>query len=330
MTAKSQVVGHAKDSCGLMRPQFAPGQLLRDDDLRQGVDYTRDLSRLLFRSFFGCGVVCGLDVTATFACDVLTVEIDQGLALDCNGDPVHVCARKSIVVDPRCTSIALKSPLWVVLRGWEKCCAPRPASACDTGDGDAGNQCTREVDGFEIRILTELTGCECGCPKGQTWRDTDCQCATPNSPCYEAHYAGKCGCSCGDCSACDCDWIILARIDSDSTGKKWTADHQYRRFIRPVLIADPLTKPAGTGTTATDLKTLYVELEQRHQEVVTEAETALRHAEERFVEARRHAEDAESRAREAVEREQEAHKIIETLKAQLDERKKEPKGKASS
>jgi hypothetical protein len=273
MTAKSQLVGHAKDTCGLMRPRFGPGQLLRDDDLRQGVDYTRDLSRLLFRSFFGCGVVCGLEVKATFACDVLTVEIAEGLALDCKGDPVHVCAKKTIVVDPRCTSVALNPPLWVVLRGTEKCCAPRQAASCDAGDGDSTTQCTREVDGFEMRVVTELSGCECGCPDGTNqWHKDACQCADPVAKCYQAHYEGKCGCSCGDCSDCDCDWILLARLDLDKN-KVWTAYFDCRRFIRPVLIADPLTKPPdATETSKQDIEERYALLQKKYEEL--EASTA--------------------------------------------------------
>jgi hypothetical protein len=315
MTGKSQVVGHAKDTCGLMRPRFGPGQLLRDDDLRQGVDYTRDLSRLLFSRFFGCGVVCGLEVTATFACEVLTVEIGQGLALDCKGDPVHVCAKKSIVVDPRCTNIALAPPLWVVLRGAEKCCAPRAAAACDAGDGEPNTQCTRELDGFEIRVVTELSGCECGCPDGTIWRDTDCQCADPKAKCYQDHYEGKCGCSCGDRSDCDCDWIILAKVALDNTGKQWTADHQYRRFIRPALIADPLAKSKDPGANTPDYKKLYVELEQQHKEGI--------------MEIRRHAQAAEHSAQVAVDREMQARKLIDDLKAQLDDPKKGGKAKGS-
>ena len=49
----------------LVRPRFTPGLLLLDEDLTAEVDYTRELSRLLFRNLSGCGVVCGLTVEAT-------------------------------------------------------------------------------------------------------------------------------------------------------------------------------------------------------------------------------------------------------------------------
>jgi hypothetical protein len=43
----------------LIRPTYSPGLLLEDDDLTAGVSYTRGLTQLLFRSLFGCGVICG-------------------------------------------------------------------------------------------------------------------------------------------------------------------------------------------------------------------------------------------------------------------------------
>jgi hypothetical protein len=83
----------------LVRPRFTPGLLLLDEDLTAGVDYTRELSRLLFRNLFGCGVICGLTVTgkeATGRC--LTVDVNCGLALDCVGDPVQVRQPQSLTI----------------------------------------------------------------------------------------------------------------------------------------------------------------------------------------------------------------------------------------
>jgi hypothetical protein len=264
MNAKSQMVGEAKKgTSGLVRPKFAPGQLLRDDDLQQAVTYTRELSRLLFRSFFGCGVICGLKVSPPeFECGKLCVNVDGGVALACNGDPVRVPAATKVVADFDCLQGEPPKTLWVLLRGYEKCCAPR-AAMCGNDD-DAQNVCTREVDGFEIRLVTDLPPCVCGCPpkkaaseasgaadsareaQGQTGAKPDapdCQCADPNRNCYQGHYQGTCGCPCcdpaGDCSGtcsgdCGCEWILLSHLTYDAT-KGWAADNTVRRFIRPVL-----------------------------------------------------------------------------------------------
>ena len=84
----------------LVRPRYSPGLLLRDDDLTAGVDYTRDLSRLLFRSLFGCGVVCGLTVSWKENCGKLVVTVDAGVALTCSGDPIYVPKPVSVTLDP--------------------------------------------------------------------------------------------------------------------------------------------------------------------------------------------------------------------------------------
>ena len=49
--------------------------LLEDEDLNAGVSYTRDLTRILFKSLFGCGVICGLVVGAKRTCNGGKLEI---------------------------------------------------------------------------------------------------------------------------------------------------------------------------------------------------------------------------------------------------------------
>src|ERR1041385_1269310 len=83
-------VGVHKGTSTLERARFGPGMLLRHDDLEMLNTYTRDLSRLMFQSFFGCGVVCGLIVSAKSDCGKLRINVPSGLALGCYGDPVYV------------------------------------------------------------------------------------------------------------------------------------------------------------------------------------------------------------------------------------------------
>ena len=269
MSANGKVASPVTGNSSLMRPRFSPGLLLRDDDLRQGVDYTRDLSRLLFRSLFGCGVVCGMEVSAVFNCGKLIVTVGAGVALDCIGDPVYVPNPQPIAIDPSCGE-PLPTEIFVVIKRTEKCCAPRSA-VCSCDDDTTPAVCTRERDCYEIRILNECPKCACGCcpdPKSGQTQDTtqqtaanakktskkktsadlvegtgadvkpvDCWCVDPTLPCYKDHYAGKCGCEC-----CDDEWIILARLWDKSGGQNtgWTPDHSVRRFVRPVLMRDPV------------------------------------------------------------------------------------------
>ena len=64
--------------------------LLQHEDLEQLNVYTRELNRLMFRSLFGCGVVCGLVVGTDVKCGKVNVTVGSGLALDCQGDPIYV------------------------------------------------------------------------------------------------------------------------------------------------------------------------------------------------------------------------------------------------
>ncbi|MBV1800695.1 hypothetical protein [Siccirubricoccus sp. G192] len=159
--AKERVCGTGMIS----RPRFSPGLLLLDDDLTAGVEYTRQLSRLLFRHLFGCGVVCGLKVTARHERhgDCLHVDVDAGLALDCEGDPVHVPHPQRLTVRRECGE-PLPRELWVLLRRTQQDCVPR-GLACPPEDGGSDSVATRLRDGYEIALLNERPKESCGCPE---------------------------------------------------------------------------------------------------------------------------------------------------------------------
>jgi hypothetical protein len=252
MNNTNEPVGSAAGLSTLQRARFGPGMLLQHEDLEQLNTYTRELSRLLFKSFFGCGVVCGLQVSGTVDCGQLTVTVKKGLALACSGDPVYVPEDKIAQTDRDKFDPTKDSQVWVALCATKKCCAPRTTTCCSDDDA-ATSDCTREKDGFEIRIYKERPDCACGCQPKDTnqsgaapgtvpnqEKENFCKCVDPKDPCYEDHYAGKCGCTCGECSGCDCKCILLARLyKTDDTKIPWKADHSVRRFIRPILMLDP-------------------------------------------------------------------------------------------
>jgi len=163
----------------LVWPRFTPGLLLLDEDLTAGVDYTRELSRLLFRNLFGCGVICGLTVTgkeATGRC--LTVDVDCGLALDCIGDPVQVRQPQSLTIMATCDK-TLPSAVWVVLRRREHDCMPREL-ACPPEAGVQSLAKTRTIDAYEIAVLDHRPDKACGCPEAVSTPGTSGQ--TPSAP----------------------------------------------------------------------------------------------------------------------------------------------------
>jgi hypothetical protein len=151
--------------------------------------------------------------------------------------------------------------LWITLCGTVKCCAPR-TSMCESDDDETKSECTRERDGYEIRVESTRPPCVCGCAEpvtttGNQAADTgetgtvggrltndagvaDCKCVDLKKyPCYKNHYDGLCGCHCDDCDDCHCKCVLLARLDFDARKDKWVTDHSVRRFVRPVLMRDP-------------------------------------------------------------------------------------------
>jgi len=255
MTTTPKPLATHKAISTLVRPKFGPGMLLEHGDLELLPAYTRELSRMMFRSLFGCGVVCGLRVDAGEHCGKLRITIACGLAIDCEGDPVYVPQTQVVDVDVECERI-VEGPLFVVLCGTTKCCAPR-ASMCAADDDEAPSACTRERDAFEIRVLEKPTGCGCLEPATDSAHRSECKCVDPEHPCYVAHYAGRCGChdEDDDCGCqCHCECIVLARIARSTADrmKPWTADHSVRRFVRPVLMRDPVVEEERARPKAED------------------------------------------------------------------------------
>jgi hypothetical protein len=248
------VLGSTAGLSTLTKARFGAGMLLQHDDLNALSSYTQDLNRLMFRTLFGCGVMCGLVVSVDAPkCGKLTVRVGKGVALDACGDPIAVNDRQAIVIDTEC-SPEFPTTLWVVLCAKYKCCAPRTSMCAGDGDDDAPSVSTRERYGFDIRIVRDQPECACSCDGDDELQDyTSCGCANPKASCYSAHYGGRCddgcgssggaggGCGSGCGGDCGCDCLVLARLDNKS-GKEsgdWEVSHNVRRFIRPVLIEDP-------------------------------------------------------------------------------------------
>jgi hypothetical protein len=259
MSGSNATVNSVRGTSTLVRPRFEPGMLLQHEDLDQLSTYTRELNRLMFRSLFGCGVVCGLVVEVEDSkknCGKAYIAVGSGLALDSCGDPIYVPRKQRLAIDEDCEK-NLESPLWVILCRTSNCCAPR-TSICASDDDETTSVCTREREGYQIRVVSKQPSCGCGCDSPEetdpvqtdvnvdsvvVQGEHDCLCVNPELPCYVDHYAGRCGGDCGDGSGgscgCDCDCVVLAALHRPNEETDWAADHSVRRFIRPVLMRDP-------------------------------------------------------------------------------------------
>jgi hypothetical protein len=225
----------------LIRPIFSPGLLLQDDDLTNAVDYMRNMTRLLFRTMLGCGVMCGFKVVATMPCGNLKITVAKGLGLDCSGDLIELPTEQSIVIHSTCGA-PLPAVVWVVISRHDKLCAPRDVM-CSAPDGEVSSVCTRIYDGYQIQVLPAQPEGYCTCTqKAQATTSASPSCcdfiASRDEACYADHYHGKCACE------CNCPGIVLAKVTVDSAKPdKQIVDHSVRRYIRPVLMRDPLLPP---------------------------------------------------------------------------------------
>jgi hypothetical protein len=265
-------------SSGIERPLFKPGLLLEDEDLTAGVSYTRELSRLLFRSLFGCGVICGLEVKSVLFCKrkQLRVTVGPGLALDGAGNPMHVT--KSVQLETGRDCDPVPATVWVVICYKELPCRLRDL-ACSP-DAESQSVKTRAVDAYEIKLYKDPPECACSCGKKtptstQTLPGNCCEeliepatvidptppaggASTEPDPCdcYSKHYQA------GTCVDCGCSCVLLATIDTtkdnnDTIDLNLTGDIETkvdtsgRRWIRPVLTGMCKCRAAKTRTSNT-------------------------------------------------------------------------------
>ena len=90
----------------LVSPIFADGRVVSAEDLHLAMTYPLDVFRVMMRAFFGCGIVCGLELVRDPRLDKLpkehrrtdTVRVLPGVALDCHGHPIQLCG--AVDVDP--------------------------------------------------------------------------------------------------------------------------------------------------------------------------------------------------------------------------------------
>ena len=133
--------------------------------MNAGVSYTRDLNRLLLKSLFGCGVVCGLQVKAQRTCNErkLQITVPKGLALDCMGNAIEVPDTQTIEFDPECEKFPPE--IWVILCYWEKPCRPKDVSCSAEEDGQS--QPTAGALRFPDRVVQGRAGVRLPMPHGR-------------------------------------------------------------------------------------------------------------------------------------------------------------------
>jgi hypothetical protein len=234
--------------------KFRDGMIVTADDLDAAMRYPASLLHTVLRSYFGCGVVCGLGLRVKKPVDKRpswVVCVDPGLAIDCEGYPIELCASVELDLSPEaCACEPPPEHVCIAVRRVTSEEASQDACSCDV---DAPHfDCRRIRDHVVVKAFSEgefdaLPGTVCrrtpadegtGCrptpadegnpkdqPKNddtgssdQSWSDALCDTLTACTMC-----------TCGEC------WILLGCVtlkeDKGIIGPPDTTD---RRWVKPI------------------------------------------------------------------------------------------------
>lgn len=215
--------------------QFTDGMLVTADDLQAAMHYPLSVVQVLLRSYFGCGIVCGLKVTdpnegrpqdTRPGCEPergYVVKVGPGVALGCDGYPIELCSELKLDLSPDpcgCPVDATETRFLAIRR--ERAAEPSGRGGCGGGCGcDCGSgsgsqqQCTRQRDHILVQAFPAApTGACMNPPRSQDDRG-ECEPAdTADEP------QGLCECmhECADCDRCAEPWVVIAILEVDGDG----------------------------------------------------------------------------------------------------------------
>jgi hypothetical protein len=189
--------------------KFTDGMLVTAEDLNAATHYPLAVTQVLLRSYFGCGIVCGLKVTRPqgTAERSLIVEIDRGVALGCDGYPIELCKELRLDFSPDpcgCPAApGTKVAKYIAIRRITATAAPPRECGCGPAAGEPGQQCSRFGDHVIVQAFDQedLPAGICMQPRAPTGSE----------PKPHVH-SGACECMthCSDCDPCAEPWVLLA------------------------------------------------------------------------------------------------------------------------
>ncbi|HYJ30854.1 MAG TPA: hypothetical protein VEW25_11000 [Allosphingosinicella sp.] len=220
--------------------------LVTADDLSAAMRYPLSVIQVLLKAYFGCGIVCGLELEDPAAEKkalettngeraaegdgnfVLTVK--KGVALGCDGYPIEICGplKLDFTPDPCRPEVRPKTMFVAARRVTAPEAAGRPCGCGPTG-GEPAQQCTRVRDHALVQAFAE-----------KDLPAALCQVVAPSEEesAAEAVAITVCDClkQCGECACCGEPWVLLGSV---VVGEKCleTIDMSGRRYVKPIACA---------------------------------------------------------------------------------------------
>lgn len=223
---------------------FTDGMLVTSDDLNAAMHYPLSVVQVLLRSYLGCGIVCGLEVSDPNRdrrrndnpdCEPrrgYNVEIAPGVALGCDGYPIELCEKIRLNLAPDPCGCPIRDPVvrFIAIRRESAPEAAPRACGCGPAAGEPGQQCTRRRDHVLVEVFDSAT-----LPKGI--------CMQPRLEEGAHVHPSLCECMrhCSDCDRCAEPWVLLALLEIDGDGivaesidrDSLVEEHGRARLVKP-------------------------------------------------------------------------------------------------
>jgi hypothetical protein len=247
MMTRALPKGPSPIKTSLVSPIFADGRVVSAEDLHLAMSYPLDVFRVMMRAFFGCGIVCGLDLEPDPRLEKLqkedrvshTVRILPGVALDCHGHPIQLCRPVSVDLSPDpCDCGEGPKRVCLAIKRSTSEEQPRADDPCGCPTEPSRFACSRLQDRVEIKIYhpdeppREL--CWHAPGKGRTPGCCDEQ-EDEERELVDPDRAAVCQClaTCGCCECCGDSWVYLGCVEIGEkevtpSGLRW------RRYVKPI------------------------------------------------------------------------------------------------
>jgi len=232
--------------------QFSDGMLVTAEDLGAAMRYPLSVIQVLLKAYFGCGIVCGLELTDPTAAQPAAtganggvdaagrtvspgcqpnfmLGIGRGVALGCDGYPIEICGplKLDLTPDPCSRDTGEKTLLIAARRVTVPEAAARPCG-CGSSGGETSGQCNRVVDHVLVQAFEQ------GYPLPALCR-READSLEPAAGSEAACAALK---RCGEPTCCGEAWVLLGSVKLDEKGLR-AIDSSGRRYVKPIACGCP-------------------------------------------------------------------------------------------
>jgi hypothetical protein len=241
---KSQLPS-AEQSTGLEAAQFHDGMVVKAEDLEAAAQYPVSLLQSVLRSYFGCGVVCGLELGLRKPLDgeaSWVVTVGGGLAMDCQGFPIElICPVQLDFTPDPCMYEPLPDRVYIAIRRISSDEATSEPCGCTHSHEEGNKECNRLRDRALVKAFTraqldELTGGVCQRQHKGNHKDKGHHgCADEDGEGNSSDATDWCAelKNCGCCS-CDGEWVLLGTVKIDKDEGVSHPATKGRRWVKPV------------------------------------------------------------------------------------------------